>query len=69
MPLTKRDVKEASLRKTEFEFGQVKVEMPSVLQEGKYYYRCLRSIMRDLKFRIECKSKLSFTRKSFSHTH
>lgn len=55
------------MRKTEFEFGLDNVQMPSVLQEGKHY-RCISNIIKDLKFRIECKSKLPFTRKSFSHT-
>lgn len=51
--LTERDIMEASLRKTEFEFGQVPKLMPSVLQGRKNYTGILMSIRRDLKFRIE----------------
>lgn len=34
VPLTERDIRKVSLRKAEFEYGQVEVQMPSVLQGG-----------------------------------
>lgn len=34
VPLTERGIREFSFRKTQFEYGQVEVQMPSVLQGG-----------------------------------
>lgn len=34
VPLRERGIREFSLRKTEFEYGQVEVQLPSVLQGG-----------------------------------
>lgn len=69
VPLTERNIREASFRKTRIRISITSNSDDISITRMEVLHRHTKKYKEGPKFRIECTSKLPFIRKPFFHTH